>query len=234
MGLLTNSAASEEPAAPDIDSPVPPAAAPAAPAAPVAPVIPVASPIAVPYIAAAPPVAPVAEIHIDDKIIEAQIRGALEEELKAVEQEFAQETEQQPLVEETPSPGEAPSEEPEIPEPEMDLADRSDFSQMPQREDLSIQSGDSDAACFNVMQALVEAKADKYIRLFGLCPCNRCRIDVIALSLSNLPAKYMVVDNKNIVPLLSTYEARYNAAIVSQVMSACRKVMERPRHHAPS
>jgi len=169
-------------------------------------------------------------------LIEAQIRSALEEELKVVEQELKQEAEQEPLVEEPLPTPEALSEDPEaeIPEPEMDLADRSDFSQMPQREDLSIQSGDPDVFCFNVMQALVEAKADKYIRLFGLCTCNRCRIDVIALSLSNLPAKYMVVSNKNILPLLSTYEARYNAAIVSQVMSACRKVMERPRHHKSS
>jgi len=223
LGLLTNTPP-EEPAEayPPVSSAVP--AAPVIPAAPAAP--------AIPFIAPLSP--PAAEVQIDDKMVEAQIRSALEEELKVVEQESARAAEQAPEkpfaapeapVEEEPEPA------PQTPEPELAPEDRSDFSQMPQREDLSIKSGDSDVLCFNIMKALVEAKADKYIRLFGLCTCQRCRIDVIALSLSNLPAKYVVVHNKDIVPLLSTYEARYNAAIVSQVMSACKQVMKHPRHN---
>ncbi|MBE7005203.1 MAG: hypothetical protein E7425_13180 [Ruminococcaceae bacterium] len=84
--------------------------------------------------------------------------------------------------------------------------------------------------CFNVMQALVEDKADKYIRMFGLCSCARCRIDVIALALSNLPAKYVVAKPHELIPRLSIYEQKFSAAVVTQVMSACRKVLERPHH----
>ena len=82
----------------------------------------------------------------------------------------------------------------------------------------------------NVTQALVEEKADKYIKMFGLCTCARCRIDVIALALSNLPAKYVVVKGKDINPRLSYYESRYSAAVITQVMSACKKVMDKPHH----
>ena len=84
--------------------------------------------------------------------------------------------------------------------------------------------------CFNVTQALVEDKADKYIKMFGLCNCSRCRIDVIALALSNLPAKYVVAKPHELIPRLSMYEQKYNAAVVTQVMSACRKVLDRPHH----
>jgi hypothetical protein len=84
--------------------------------------------------------------------------------------------------------------------------------------------------CFNVTQALVEDKATKYIKMFGLCPCARCRIDVIALALSNLPPKYVVAKPHDLVPRLSLYEQKYNAAVVTQVMSACRKVLDRPHH----
>ncbi len=84
--------------------------------------------------------------------------------------------------------------------------------------------------CFNVMQALVEAKTDKYIKLFGLCTCSRCRTDVVALALTNLPAKYLVATSKEMVPLLSVYEGQYSAAVISQVMNACRRVMAHPRH----
>ena len=83
---------------------------------------------------------------------------------------------------------------------------------------------------FNVMQALVEDKADKYIKMFGLCNCSRCRIDVVALALSNLPPKYVVAKPHELIPRLSIYEQKFSAAVVTQVMSACRKVLERPHH----
>lgn len=82
----------------------------------------------------------------------------------------------------------------------------------------------------NVMQSLVEEKVDKYIRLFNLCTCPRCKIDVIALTLSNLPPKYVVVQQNEAIPMLSVYESRYNAMVISQVMWACKKVMDNPRH----
>lgn len=84
--------------------------------------------------------------------------------------------------------------------------------------------------CFNVTQALVEDKADKYIKMFGMCSCSRCRIDVIALSLSNLPPKYVVAKPHELIPRLSMYEQKYNAAVVAQVISSCKKVMDRPHH----
>lgn len=84
--------------------------------------------------------------------------------------------------------------------------------------------------CYNVMQALVEDKADKYIKMFGLCDCSRCRIDVIALALSNLPPKYVVAKPHELIPRLSMYEQKYSVVVVTQVMGACRKVLDRPHH----
>lgn len=84
--------------------------------------------------------------------------------------------------------------------------------------------------CFNVMQALVEDKADKYIKMFGLCNCSRCHIDVVALALSNLPPKYVVAQPHELIPRLSMYEQKYSVVVVTQVMSACRKVLDRPHH----
>ena len=87
-----------------------------------------------------------------------------------------------------------------------------------------------DYICFNVTQALVEDKAEKYMKMFGMCTCNRCRIDVVALALSNLPAKYVVAKPKDMIPRLSMYEAKYSAAVITQVMKACKKVIELPHH----
>ena len=84
--------------------------------------------------------------------------------------------------------------------------------------------------CFNLTQAMVEEKADKLMKQFGMCTCNRCKVDVTAIALTNLPAKYVVTQNKEVLPLLSMYEERYSAAVTVQVMNACRMVMKRPHH----
>ena len=169
----------------------------------------------------------------DDRRTQARIRGALEQELAdsapsaphapeapasvsvtpAVMPDFSRETEDMP---------EASLSAPTQPQTPLQ-------AHMEQLRTAGEQEPD-EYICFNVTQALVEDKADKYIKMFGLCGCNRCRIDVIALALSNLPAKYVVAKPHELIPRLSMYEQKYNAAVVTQVMSACRKVLDRPHH----
>ncbi len=92
------------------------------------------------------------------------------------------------------------------------------------------QAGESDESDYvNVMQALVEEKAPKYIQLLGVCPCSRCLADVKALALSHLDPKYIVIRKSQKFPY-SVYENRHNAAVTSQIIWACRVVMENPRH----
>lgn len=92
------------------------------------------------------------------------------------------------------------------------------------------QANESDGIEYiNIMQALVDEKAPKYIQLLGVCPCSRCLADVKALALSRLEPKYIVV-RKSQKLLYSAYENHYNAAVISQIISACRVVIENPRH----
>lgn len=89
---------------------------------------------------------------------------------------------------------------------------------------------DEDIIYVNVMQELVEEKADKYIKLFGLCPCRRCRVDVKALALSHLPPKYVVMHRGEMIPMLTFYEGQYSVGVTAQLAQACQQVMEHPRH----
>ncbi len=193
----------------------------------------------------------------DDRRTQAKIRGALE---GALEEELAEapahpkrpkppkapsHTAEDAVVEDTRDPATATMPELEefraegaasgsIPEPTFAVPVREEpFSPLQAAVNELRSAGEQkpdEYLCFNVMQALVEDKADKYIRMFGLCTCTRCRIDVIALALSNLPAKYVVAKPHELIPRLSIYEQKYNTAVVTQVMSACRKVLERPHH----
>ena len=124
------------------------------------------------------------------------------------------ETPAAPVVEEAPQP-EPVAETPAEPVVEEPAAEKPD---------------EEEVICANIMEILVERKAETYMELFGLCCCDRCKMDVQALALTELPAKYVVM-GKNELPLrLSLYEGRMNTAITAQILRACKVVLAEPRH----
>ena len=64
----------------------------------------------------------------------------------------------------------------------------------------------------------------------NVCTCHRCMSDVCALALTGLPAKYVVTSKDSISPLLSYYENKYKIPVLTEMMKACNKVRENPRH----
>lgn len=90
---------------------------------------------------------------------------------------------------------------------------------------------ESDYVFLNVMEKLVNENAGKWIQQFGVCTCSRCRADVTALALTNLPSKYVVVGRNTAGPLMNFYSQQYSGAVTVEVTKACTKVLERPHHN---
>ena len=142
------------------------------------------------------------------------------------------ETPPAPVVEEGPQP-KSVAEEPaapvveEVPQPEPVV----ETPPAPVAVDSAAEKPDEEEViCANIMEILVERKAETYMELFGLCCCDRCKMDVQALALTELPAKYVVMA-KNELPLrLSLYEGRMNTAVTAQILRACKVVLAEPRH----
>ena len=82
----------------------------------------------------------------------------------------------------------------------------------------------------NIMQALVEDSADRYIKMFGLCDCPKCVADVKALALNNLVPKYIVAPENERNPRVIIYNERYHAEVTAQILRACKIVMDNPLH----
>ena len=145
------------------------------------------------------------------------------------------EPEPEPVLEQAQEPAPMPAPEPE-PEPvaEMEPEPAPEPEAVPEPGPTSapepVPEEDRPITCLNVMQELVEEKVDKYMKMFGLCTCPRCRVDVVALTLTSLPAKYVVVRENEATPMLTVYEGRYNTAVIAQIMWACKKVLDNPRH----
>lgn len=85
-------------------------------------------------------------------------------------------------------------------------------------------------AYVNVMQILVEENVDKYMKMFGLCSCPRCRADVAALALTNLIPQYIVTPENELSFRMVIYENRYSAEVTAQILRACKIVSDSPRH----
>lgn len=195
----------------------------------------------------ASPSAPPPSVPDNTEEVAETIRSALEEDLLAeLADEPQQEPEPEPIsqsvfepepepepefqqappfanLEPSPQPEQVPAPE-SAPQPETAPAPVPD--PLPEQREESIEN----VTYINVMQALVEDKVDKYMERFQMCRCSRCRTDVIALTLTSLPAKYIVVPEHEGVPMLSIYEGRYSPAVTAQLMWACQKVAEHPRH----
>lgn len=180
-----------------------------------------------------PPTSPIIASLSSDHAISSQIKDALASSLEELaESEPVAETPPAPVVEEVPQP-KSVAEEPaapiieEVPQPEPVV----ETPPAPVAVDSAAEKPDAEEViCANIMEILVERKAETYMELFGLCCCDRCKMDVQALALTELPPKYVVMA-KNELPLrLSLYEGRMNTAVTAQILRACKVVLAEPRH----
>lgn len=199
----------------------------------------------------APPILEVARLH--NEALSETIREALTQTL---EQELDQATQEDAPV--PTAEGESAAEEPPMPEEESAMPQPQVLEELPAVEEspkkAPAAAKDSppekvpvpevpaasapgpgkvlpDGSVFlNVMEYLVEARLEKYVKLFGLCNCQRCLADVRALALSRLPAKYVVLPSSSVTPMLSLYQAKFDSMVIAEVIQACKTVMESPRH----
>ncbi len=177
--------------------------------------------------APAAPTPPIVTSMAPDVAVSAQIKNALEDALAdELPRQAAPAPAPQPVREEAPMPAPEPAPAAQ-PEPKAEPAAQAgavgaakwDESRLP------VYPG-----YMNVMQVLVEEKAPKYVKMFGLCSCERCMEDVKALTLNNLPPKYVVVERGDMIPRLTVYEGKFSSDITAQLLHACKLVMERPHH----
>lgn len=82
----------------------------------------------------------------------------------------------------------------------------------------------------NVMEHLVQNKVHEYAAKFDICCCGHCIADITALTLTNLPPKYVVVKPPTASPLLNFYMNRYSQQVIVEITKACFTVKQNPHH----
>ncbi len=82
----------------------------------------------------------------------------------------------------------------------------------------------------NVMEYIVKDLVIDYMKKFGMCTCERCVVDTMALALTYCSAKYIVVDSHSVSPLLNYYSNKYLGDVTVELTKACIKIKDNPRH----
>lgn len=84
----------------------------------------------------------------------------------------------------------------------------------------------------NVMEEILRMRhLPQIMKELGGCTCSRCQADVLALCLSKLPAKYIVLpDGDRTSPVISYYNKTMNSQIMSVIYQCCEMVRNSPRH----
>ena len=172
-----------------------------------------------------------AELPLEDLLADKIAEYALD--IGAAEPEFAPRTIEPappiiPVQEMQPAPAPQPVPTQEMqpaPEPTAVLKQKVAPEQEPQPE-----PEESPYQCVNVCEQIVRALAPEYIERFHVCSCDRCFIDVVALTLTNLPPKYVVVEKAETMPLIDYYSRKFQTQVMAEMVKACLTVQKNPRH----
>ncbi len=83
----------------------------------------------------------------------------------------------------------------------------------------------------NYMETLVEDALDKGLATYPeTCRCERCRLDMMALALNNLPARYIVAERGLTHVNLEAATAQFSSDVLYAVNQAIQLIGMRPRH----
>lgn len=93
-----------------------------------------------------------------------------------------------------------------------------------------IHSKSEDYICVNVVEEITAAMLTDVMDRFGLCKCEKCKADVMAISLNDLTPKYVGTSKGQLFVKLAGYEKQYATDVLSALTKACIHVKSNPRH----
>lgn len=98
-------------------------------------------------------------------------------------------------------------------------------------ENLEVDDKDEEYHFVNVMEELLKQQdLEGAMKRLNVCTCPRCNADVRALTLTALPAKYVVIGQNSFSPVLNFYENKFKISMLTALNKACSIVRERPHH----
>jgi competence protein ComFB len=83
----------------------------------------------------------------------------------------------------------------------------------------------------NILEEVMRVEAPKIMKQFGMCTCDRCVTDVLAIALNNIQPKYVVTQKGALFAKIESYGNQYKTDILAKLTQACDIVGQSPSHH---
>ena len=83
----------------------------------------------------------------------------------------------------------------------------------------------------NTMEKAVFNTIDKVLnKRDDLCKCEKCKLDMIAIALNNLPVKYVVTERGHLFSKVNEMEIQFETDIIKEIVKAINTVSKSPHH----
>ncbi|MGE5629859.1 MAG: late competence development ComFB family protein [Caulobacteraceae bacterium] len=83
----------------------------------------------------------------------------------------------------------------------------------------------------NYMEELVAYKTDDVLKLMNICKCEKCRLDIMALALNEMPSKYVVTDKGELYSKVRELEQQFEVDVETAIAKAAVFVGKNPKHN---
>ena len=82
----------------------------------------------------------------------------------------------------------------------------------------------------NYMEDCVLEMISKVTKDLVICKCEKCKMDIAALALNQLPAKYVATRKGNLFVKLDSMQTQFGVDIITAVSNAVKTVGDNPQH----
>lgn len=84
---------------------------------------------------------------------------------------------------------------------------------------------------YNLMEEVVFDVIDDLLKKdVNICSCKKCRLDIAAITLNNLPPKYIVTGKGKLFERANNMNYQFKADVTKEVIKAMKIVSKKPKH----
>lgn len=82
----------------------------------------------------------------------------------------------------------------------------------------------------NFMEDAVTYKTNDILKTMNICKCEKCKLDIIAIALNELPPKYVVSQIGELFTKVNELTQQFEVDIESAIVKAAVQVAKNPKH----
>lgn len=82
----------------------------------------------------------------------------------------------------------------------------------------------------NYMEEIVFSVIDDVLKDIDVCKCERCKMNIIAISLNNLPSKYVVAEKGELYSKVNMFKMQVEVDVMTEIIKAAMIVKKNPQH----